>query len=210
MAFVKRRLKSTETPNIDRRRSERNFDTLLIQLEDEDANVRRWAARDLGEFSEAVEPLCCRLGVEQDFAVCEAILESARRIGGKSVIHNLIPFLRSENAALRNGVVEVLQKMPEDLDPYMETLLTDPDSDVRILAVGILLDLAHPKTPEWLLRVAQHDDHVNVVGTAIDHLAEVGTPDFVPALVEIKERFAGESYLCFAVDAVIRRIGGEQ
>ncbi len=210
MAFVKRRLKSTETPNVDRRQSERNFDTLLIQLEDEDANVRRWAARDLGEFSEAVEPLCNQLAVEQDLAVCEAILESARRIGGKPVIQNLIPFLRSENAALRNGVVEVLQKMPEDLDPYMETLLTDPDSDVRILAVGILLDLAHPKTPEWLLRVAQHDEHVNVVGAAIDHLAEVGTPDFVPALVEIKERFAGESYLCFAVDAAIRRIGGEQ
>ena len=63
-------------------------------------------------------------------------------------------------------------------------------------------------TPLWLLQVIENEQHVNVVGTAVDRLAEVGTPDMVKALETLKMRWEGQGFISFAVDAGIQRIQG--
>jgi HEAT repeat protein len=206
-------LKSASLPQPDaQRRVERQYprdqDGLIAQLGDADADTRRWAARDLARDPDAVPALAARLSVEAAPAVREAILDALLSIGSEEAAEELLVFLRSEDAALRNGVVAVLQQLPDPVSRHMQSLLADADPDVRIMAVDILQTLPHPEAPLWLADLLQHERQVNVVGTAIDRLAEIGTEDMLPLLDELRDRFADEPYIRFAIDTVIRRIRG--
>jgi HEAT repeat protein len=116
--------------------------------------------------------------------------------------------LCSEDANLRGGAIEALQEMPEQVAPHIESMLADPDSDVRIGVVAILAALRHPKVPGWLQAVVVTDPHVNVCAAAIDALAEVGEPEVIPDLRALAKRFAEVAFIQFAVDAASRRILG--
>ncbi len=204
-------LKKKQEPNtgaiaVEQRQPSRDYAGLVKSLESGDPMKRRWAARDLAAWPEAVEKLLTALQDETEHPVREAIFDSLGLIGGEAVVSGLIPILRLEDAALRNGAIEVLQSIPEAVALHIIELLNDQDSDVRIFAIDILQQLAHPRTPEWLLSVLKDETHVNVVATAVDRLAEVGTPDMVSDLEAIKQRFPDEPYLAFAVDTAVRRI----
>lgn len=192
----------------DRRHRKREFPDLIEELESDDPAVRRWAARDLVGFDAAVDPLCRRLAVDDSLPVREAILASLLEIGGEAVAARLVPLLRSDDAALRNGVIEVLQGLPAAVAPQMQSLLTDEDSDVRIFAIDILQVLQHDETPSWLLQVIVRDEHINVVAAAIDRLAEVGTPEMVPALLALEARWHEQPFIKFAIQAAVRRMRG--
>src|ERR1019366_773410 len=125
-----------------------------------------------------------------------------------AVVTGLLPFLGSEDANLRNGAIEALQHMPDEVAPHVVSMLADEDSDVRIVAVNVLAALPHPMVPEWLLQVVLHDPHVNVCAAAQDALVEAGEPDVIPALEALADRFPGVAFIQFAVDAAIRRIRG--
>jgi HEAT repeat protein len=153
--------------------------------------------------------MCGRLEGERDASVRSVIFTSLIKLKTRTVVELLAPYLRSEDAALRNAVVEALQEMPEDIEPFMDSLLSDPDSDVRISAVTILGALAHPRVPEWLSQVIQSDPHINVCAAALDCLAEAGDEEAVPLLEGLAHRFPDEPYINFAVAAAIRRIKGE-
>jgi len=186
----------------------RDYDGLSAQLLSEDSSERRWAARDLSEYSQAVPSLLKTLGMEEDTTVLTALLDSLQQIGGEEVVEGLIQELRSEDAFLRNGVIEILHGMPDEVAPHITELLTDVDSDVRIFTIDILRDLSHPRTPEWLRTVLSDERHINVISTAVDVLTEVGTVEMLEALAEVRERFSEEAYLGFAVDMAVERISG--
>jgi HEAT repeat protein len=180
----------------------------IAELGSPDAASRRLAARTLAATQDNVPLLCAHLARERSLSVRSIILTGL--IGQKSpaVVDGLLPLLRSEDANLRNGAIEALQQMPDEVAPRIEAVLADPDSDVRIFAVNVLATLAHPMVPEWLRRVVSVDPHVNVCAAALDALAEVGEPDAIPALEALDERFADVAFIKFAVDAAIRRIRG--
>lgn len=167
---------------------------------------RRLAARALAEFPVSAPALLNTLARESNIRVKGAILVSLQCIGGHRVLEGLLPFLRSDNAALRNGVIEILQGMPNEIGDYINDLLHDQDSDVRIFAIDILQTLAHPDSPSWLLDVILHDKHVNVVATAIDRLTEIGTPEMLPAMKSVLARFPNEPYIEFIVNLAIKRL----
>jgi len=202
------RKKPEEAPKPRGRKYGRDLQGLLAQFHDEQVKVRRWAARDLAAHPQAVGALCERLHVEADPSVREAIFNSLLTIGTDQVAEGLLPLLRAEDAGLRNGAVDVLRQLPDAVGHRMEALLADPDPDVRIFAVDILQDLTHPEAPRWLLDVVATDPHVNVVTTALDRLAEVGTPDMGRVIEGVKHRFPDEPFVAFAVDAALRRISG--
>jgi HEAT repeat protein len=202
--------KASERPSsrpVEARRYARDPAGLIAQLDDADAGVRRWAARDLAAHPEAAAALCARLAGELDLNVRSALFSSAARLGGDDVARALVPLLRSEDPGLRNGAIEVLAGMPDAVAPYIERLLGDADSDVRIFTVNLLGDLQHPRVPSWLSQVLLQDAAVNVVGAALEVLAEVGTPASLPALRSAASRFADDAYIGFAVDLAIERIG---
>jgi len=208
MALVKTRERTGTAgePSGERRRRPRDLAGLLAQLRDPDPGARRWAARDLAGAPEAADALADALEAEAEPAVRQALLDALAAIGSGRVAERLLPLLRAEDAALRTGAIEVLQGLPEAVAPRMAQLLADPDPDVRIFAVDICRALPHPEVPRWLAALLGRERHPNVVGTALDVLAEIGGPGELPALRATAERFAGEPYLAFAARLAIRRI----
>lgn len=179
---------------------------LLEQLKSGDAEARRWAARDLAEHPEAAAVMGQCLLQEADRSVCGALFTSLERIASPAAAAALLPLLRSEDAALRTGAIEVLATMPAAVAPRIEALLTDADPDVRIFTVNLLGDLPHERVPSWLLQVLQHEAEVNVVAAAIEVLAEVGQPVHLPALRQARARFPDDEFVAFAVDLATQRI----
>ena len=195
-----------EIVNADERQRPRDFSGLAAELLDANPTARRWAARDLVEFPEAGKALVGRLKCEDDPSVREALLTTLTRLGDPATMAGLVDCLHSEDAALRNEVMEAMKQLPEQVAPLMDGLLTDPDKDVRIFAVNILESLCHPQVEAWLAGVIEQDSSVNVCATAVDLLSEVGTQASRSALELLKARFPGEPYICFAADLALKRI----
>jgi HEAT repeat protein len=204
MAFIKKKMAAEAIAEVPR--AERDYAGLVTQLQDADPQVRRWAARDLLDYPEASADLLARLQCETEISVREIILTSLTRIGGPVAVAGLVDWLRSEDAQMRNEAIEAMKALPDEVAPIMGSLLTDDDSDVRIMAVNILESLQHPKVEEWLIDVIDRDPVVNVCGTAVDLLGEVGSVAAVDALQRLKQRYAGEPYIQFAADLALKRI----
>jgi HEAT repeat protein len=210
MALVKATKRNT-APSIEAARSPGASATeLAAQLCSGESALRRQAARELAHLAEGIPMLCDHLEREPAVSVRSVIVTSLIQSRSRAAVEGLICYLRSENTALRNEAVEALQEMPDEIEPYMEALLSDPESDVRIFAVNILSALPHPRAPEWLNTVILEDDHVNVCAAAVDCLAEVGTPASIPALKELRLRFGDQPFMTFAIDAALKRIGNAQ
>ena len=203
MAFIKQ-----HTPHdLDTSRQTRDYASLLVQLNDADAATRRWAARDLLTYPQATSALVVRLETETDRSVREVILTSLTRLGNVVAVACMVDWLRSENAEMRNEAIEAMKALPDEVAPIMGGLLADVDSDVRIMAVNILESLRHPQVEAWLIDVIDHDLVVNVCGTAVDLLGEVGSDAAIDALERLKQRFAAEPYIQFATNLALKRIG---
>jgi HEAT repeat protein len=179
---------------------------LLQALADQAAPTRRWAARDLAAHPGSAPDLLARLRVEQDASVRQTLLTSLAQIRTAQAAEGLIPLLGSEDAALRNEVVEALKAMPEAIAGFMPSLLANADPDVRILAVNVLESLRHPQVESWLINVICADPNVNVCATALDLLSEVGTSAAESALLAVERRFPDEPYVTFAAQLALKRL----
>lgn len=181
-----------------------DFATLLGNLDADQAKIRGEAVRALATMPMAIAPLCARLAQEDDPRVRELILVSLIRLNAPQVVSGLIDYVRSEDAGLRNDVVEALAQMPDLVESHIGPLLQDDDSDVRILTINILATLRHPKVPEWIAAVLAREAHPNVCAAAIDIAVTVGTPELVPILEQVRTRFADVPFIVFAVDIALR------
>jgi HEAT repeat protein len=204
MAFIKKKMVADIAVEVPR--PARDHAGLAVQLNDADPQVRRWAARDLLDYPDASAELLARLQCETEISVREVILTSLTRIGGPVAVAGLVDWLRSEDAQMRNEAIEAMKALPVEVAPIMGGLLVDEDSDVRIMAVNILESLQHPKVEEWLIDVIDRDLVVNVCGTAVDLLGEVGSSAAVDALQRLKQRYPAEPYIQFAADLALKRI----
>lgn len=179
---------------------------LVVNLANEAADTRRWAARDIIKCPDAANILLAQLRVEASLSVREVILTTLIRLGDPDAVLGLSDFLRSEDAALRNEVLEAMKHLPDSVATIMQDLLLDKDADVRIFAVNILESLRHPDVEVWLMQVIQKDAHINVCATALDLLSEVGTEAAIDAINQVNIRFQNEPYIQFAADLAIKRI----
>ena len=185
---------------------QRSREELVAALEDSDATVRRRAAQTITSCLDAAAALVSRMKREENTAVREAILNSLLRMHDPSIGRGLADCLRSEDAALRNDVIETFKQLGEEVAPILRSLLADPDPDVRIFVVNILNSNRHPDVEQWLIEVIEQDAHVNVCATAVDLLCEVGTDAATDPLLRLKSHFAHETYIQFAADLALKRI----
>ena len=204
MALVKRKGAQSVEPG--RPKQMRNREEPAAALDDADAGARREAARKIVQCPHAAEALVSRLKREEDAAVREAILNSLVRLNDPSAVSGLAECLRSEDAALRNEVIETLRQMDGGAAPVLRSILADPDPDVRVFAVNILDSERRPEAESWLIDVIERDTHVNVCATAVDLLCEVGTEAAIDPLLRLKSRFQSEPYIQFAADLALKRI----
>jgi HEAT repeat protein len=189
-------------------KAEPNCEELRTALENADTGVRRHAARAIVGCLDSSQALVNRLQREEDVAVREVILNSLARLNDVVAVEGLVSCLRSEDAALRNEVIETIKQMGREVAPVLESLLADPDPDVRIFVVNILDSERHPEIEDWLIQVIDHDAHVNVCATAVDQLCEAGTEAAIEPLLRLKARFASEAYIQYAADLALKRIRG--
>jgi HEAT repeat protein len=204
MAFIKKN--NTEFVVQEGRKQARECPDLLASLESDDPAARRWAARDLVNFQDVAVSLVNRLKREGDLSVREVILTTLTRLGDSTAVAGLVDCLRSEEAALRNEAIEAMKQLPDEVAPIIHELLADSDPDVRIFAVNILESLRHPDVESWLIEVIETELNVNVCGTALDLLSEVGTDAALEPLARFKARFSDEPYIQFAADLALSRI----
>jgi len=179
---------------------------LVAELEDSDATIRRHAAQQITSCLDAAAALVSRLKREENTAVREVILNTLLRLHDPSMGAGLADCLRSEDAALRNDVIETFKQLGDEVAPILRSLLADPDPDVRIFVVNILNSERHPDVEQWLIEVIERDANVNVCATAVDLLCEVGTEAAIDPLLQLKARFAHEFYIQFAADLALKRI----
>jgi len=196
----------TALRRVEERAYPRDAEGLIAQLRDADPAVRRWAARDLAVHPEAAPRLCAQLLDEPDASVRAVLFSSVAQLGGSAVVEGLLPLLRSDDPALRNGAIEALSGLPDAVAPRIDALLRDADSDVRIFTVNLLGNLPHVQVPEWLGRVLKTETEANVVGAAIEVLAEVGNRSLAEPLRAVRLRFADDPFIGFAAELALNRI----
>jgi HEAT repeat protein len=177
-------------------------------LDSSDVESRWAAARALAGQVEAVPELAAALRRETVPRVREAILTSLIRTGGTASAEAIVPCLRSEDAGLRAAAIEALQALPSAIVPVMAQLFSDPESDVRLLATELARNVKASDATRLLCGLIEHEQHPNVCAAAIDVLAEVGTPESLPALKKCAARFAATPFLPFAISMAIARISG--
>ncbi len=207
---IKKIEKTEEKEFKERRRFERNFENLIRQLNSDFSLERRWAARDLSQYPEAVPFLFERLKKEPDISVQEVIITSLLAINNEDVVKGFIELLKSEDAFLRNEVIEALKQIPEKVASYIEKLLHSSDPDLKIFAIDIMGSLDRSMVFKWLKEILENETHVNICATALDLVSEIGTEEFLPLIEKIKNRFSDEPYIQFICDLAKRRIGGEK
>lgn len=178
-------------------------------LDSPDAEDRWTAARALAAEPEAVPALAAALGCETVPRVRAAIMTALMRVGDAASVEAILPYLRSQNAGLRAAAIEALQAMPAAIAPFMTTLFSDRDSDVRLLATELARNISAPEATRLLCDLIEREQHPNVCAAAIDVLTEVGTPEALPALEKCAARFAETPFLPFAISVAIARISGE-
>jgi HEAT repeat protein len=172
-------------------------------LDHPEPDLRRLAARNTPEPA----PLADRLRVERHPAVQEAIVTALGAIGDNAAVAVLVECLRSEDPRVRNLAVSELARNADVVGARIPGLLSDPDSDVRILTAGLLGSLAHPAAEEWLCGVLTSDLDVNVCAAAVESLAMMGTPACRAALSRLPGRFPEHRFVRFAVDLALRQVG---
>jgi HEAT repeat protein len=209
--LVKRSDKSA--PDAETPAQARDIDQVLHDLDAAEGATRRRAAQDLGANKLGANALgapalCRRLAIEKAPSVRAVILTSLIRLRSPEVVDELVDFLRSDDAALRNAVIEALQDMPDEVLPALDRLLDDDDSDLRIFAVNIMNELRHHDVRSRLARVIADDPHVNVCMAAIDGVVEIGDESLIAPLELLEQRFPDAPFVKFAVAAAILRLRG--
>ncbi|OUD10611.1 hypothetical protein BVC71_03725 [Marivivens niveibacter] len=194
-------VKST-TPKMDQGTG---FDAYAM-IKDTNADNRRAAAIALSGQKEAFAELADLSRSETETPVRDAVLNALIAIGSAKVVDLYIEHLRADDATLRREAVYALQHLPKKAAKKIRKLMSDQDPDVRIMAVDILQLLTISDAVEWIRDLLANEDNANVVGVAVDRLSEIGGPQDVGILKQVKDRFSSDAYVQFAATHAIDRI----
>lgn len=163
---------------------------------------RRDAVRGMPHTPEAAIALADHLETEADASVRQLILTTLAARQTPEIVRALLPFLASDDAALRTAVAETLAAMPDAVASEIPGLMSSPDHDVRIMTVMLLGQLPHPDVTGWLCVAANEDPHPNVVGCALSELVRLGPAPFVEVFQVATKRFPDDPFIAFVAGAI--------
>lgn len=171
----------------------------------------RWtAARAAAGLPESAGALAAALARETDPRVREAMFTSLARIGTRDSVAGLLPMLRSDDAALRTGALDVLRSSVIATHELLPQLLSDPDVDVRILSCELARGLSSEEASRSLCELLTRETEINVCAAAVEVLAEVGNEAALPVLAQCAQRFPQVPFLTFAIRLATARISGRR
>jgi HEAT repeat protein len=173
----------------------------------EGTSDQRWAAaRAAAGRPNGVAVLAEALAREDDRRVREAIFTGLTRIATPESAAAIVPYLRSEDAALRTGAIDALRAMPAAASVHLPRLLADPEADVRLLSCELARDLPEEDANRLLCTLLEAETEKNVCAAAIEVLAEIGRADALPALARCAARFGDDPFIAFSVKIATDRI----
>lgn len=123
----------------------------------------------------------------------------------------LLELLGSEDAALRNQVIDALAQVRDrdieaSLLQALEQRLNHEEADQRILSINLL---AHWNAPQALQRLAEHlseETHLNVAMTIVEVLVSAEATQHWSAIESLAQRFADEPFVRFTLQSARRRL----
>ncbi len=167
----------------------------------------RWtAARAISNTAAGLSSLAQALARETDPRVREALFTGLARIATPASAAAVLPFLRSDDAAMRTGALDALMQMPDACKSHLGPLLADPDSDVRLLACEIARKMQGPEAMPLLCKLLETEQESNVCAAAVDVLAEIGNSGALPSLTSCAQRFKDNPFLAFAIKVTVDRL----
>jgi HEAT repeat protein len=178
----------------------------FARLTDGAADERWGAARSAATLPGGVEALGAALRTETDARVRTAIFTSLARVASPASVDAVLPCLRADDANVRTGALDALRAMPRAVLPRLPDLLSDADTDVRILSCEIARCLAPAEATPLLCDLLDHETNANVCAAAVEVLAEIGRAGAEPALRRCADRFPQEAFIGFAVKVALQRV----
>jgi len=176
----------------------------------EDMDKRAYAIEQMAEFEGGGRYLVEKLiqhSTNKDLAA--RIASVLANMDPKSApIESVMELLKLKNAYIRNLGIEVLRDYGDAIKYYIVKFLIGDDRDLRIFAINVLGDVSFAESRDMLIELLESEKDINVAMTAVDYMAEIGEEEDIPLLESLKERFADDPYVQFAVDGAIRLIKG--
>jgi len=144
-----------------------NKDEFIKNLSSEDERERAFAIEDIvyEGIPEAIDLLVAQLEIESSQFVREVIIRNLRILSSSELVEKTIPLLHSDDAFIRNAVIEILSEQDELAISYIEPLLDNPDKDIRKFAVDILFQLQSTHSAAVIAR-GLDDPDINIDVTA--------------------------------------------
>lgn len=178
---------------------------------DEDERLR--AVIDLAgvDDPEGIRMLVEILEQEESRAVREAAAVALISTGSEAVAEEVSRLLRSRDPYVRNTASDILQCIGEAAEGVLTGLLSDPDPDVRGLAVRAIGRGELPSAARLLREVVVSDGDINVVASAAEFLGVKGSSEEDAEALRFASRRFRDPYLDFVVDdalAKLRALGG--
>jgi len=123
----------------------------------------------------------------------------------KEDFEEMFKLLKSDNAYLRNAIIEFLKQYGKEAKAFLEELMDSEDRDIRIFAMNILGDIRFEDSINMLRRFILKEKDINALVTAIDYMGEIGDESDIKLLEALKKDI-DDPYVHFAIDLAIKRI----
>ena len=178
---------------------------ILAMLKSAETDVLREGAYLAGEeHCEDAVPLLVEMLKSSNIGVQESADNALRKIGGKEAVNGVIPLLRSDDAPVRNGSMDILRALCGQELQSIIPLLREEDVDIRIFAADILGSSGNVMAVAPLCDALLKDPEVNVRYQAAVSLGNLGLPDSAKCL---NQAMRDEEWVQYSVIEALAKIG---
>lgn len=183
----------------------------IIQgLQSEDERERAFAVEDIvfEGVSEGLDLLIGHIQQEKSVFVREVIVNNIPQIQDPTLVQKLLPLLRSDDAFIRNAIIDIVSTRRDEVAAYLEPLMEDADKDVRKFALDILYQLNTEEIAPYIVCFL-NDSDINIVITAVEYLGNLGAAEQTPHINAVLEKAENLLLRCTCLES-LAKIGDEQ
>ncbi|MEN6391656.1 MAG: HEAT repeat domain-containing protein [Syntrophomonas sp.] len=183
----------------------------IIQgLQSEDERDRAFAVEDIvfDGISGGLDLLIEQIQREKSVFVREVIVNNIPQIQDPALVQKLLPLLRSDDAFIRNAIIDIVSTRRDEVAAYLEPLMEDADKDVRKFALDILYQLNTEEVAPYMVCFLKDSD-INIIITAVEYLGNLGAAGQTPAINTVLEKAENLLLRCTCLEA-LAKIGDDR
>lgn len=178
---------------------------IIEGLNADDERDRAFAVEDI--IFEAVpgglDLLLEHLLQEKSYFVREVIVKNLSQLEDQGLVQKLLPLLRSDDAFIRNAVIDIVSVKRDEVVAYLEPLMEDRDKDVRKFALDILFQLNTEEVAPYMACFL-NDEDINIVITAVEYLGKLEAREQAGAVNRVLAGAQNLLLRCTCLEALAR------